>query len=95
MVFDMDLVNTIFVISLVLLTVCFIVFLAFFIPVLIQITKTLEAIQTIATLLKEYSLNLNTKLNEASEGFGKLKDLALNLCSSFLDILLGLIKKKF
>jgi uncharacterized protein YoxC len=94
MVFDMDLVNTIFVISLVVLSICFVVFLAFFIPVLIQVTRTLEAIQTIATLLKEYSLNLNTKLTEASEGFGKVKDLALNMFGSVIDIVLNMIKKK-
>jgi predicted PurR-regulated permease PerM len=94
MVFDMDIVNTVFVVSLVLLTICFIVFLAFFIPVLIQVTKTLEAIQTIATLLKQYSLNINDKLSDASESFGKLKDVALNLCGSFLDLALSFIKKK-
>lgn len=94
MYFDVDVVNTIFVISLVLLSVSFVVFLIFFIPVLVQITKTLEAIQTIATLLKEYSLTLNEKLNDASEGFNKIKDLALNLSGSFLDLVLGMIKKK-
>jgi len=91
---DMNLVNTVFAIGLVVFSLCFVVFLVFFIPVLIQITKTLEAIQTVATLLKEYSLNLNAKLNDASETFGKLKDLAINLCGSFLDILLNMLKKR-
>ena len=90
----MNLVNTVFAIGLVVFSLCFVVFLVFFIPVLIQITKTLEAIQTVATLLKEYSLNLNAKLNDASETFGKLKDLAINLCGSFLDILLNMLKKR-
>jgi predicted PurR-regulated permease PerM len=94
MVFDMDIVNTVFVVSLVLLTISLIVFLAFFIPVLIQITKTLEAIQTIASLLKQYSLSINDKLTDASESFSKLKDVALNLSSSLLDMVLNLIKKK-
>lgn len=94
MVFDMDLVNTVFVSSLILLTICFIIFLIFFIPVLIQITKTLEAIQTIATLLKEYSLTFNEKLHDASEGFSKVKSVAINLCGSLLDVALSLVKKK-
>jgi predicted PurR-regulated permease PerM len=92
--FDMELVNTIFVISLVLLTICFIIFLAFFIPVLIQITKTLEAIQTIASLLKAYSLSINEKITDATEGFSKLKSTAINLFGTLLDAVLSLVKKK-
>ncbi len=90
----MELVNTIFVISLVLLTICFIVFLAFFIPVLIQITKTLEALQTIASLLKAYSLSINDKITDATEGFSKLKNIAVNLFGTLLDAVLSLVKKK-
>lgn len=92
--FDMELVNTIFVISLVLLTICFIIFLAFFIPVLIQITKTLEAIQTIASLLKAYSLSINEKITDATEGLSKLKGAAVNLFGTLLDAVLSLVKKK-
>ncbi len=94
MYIDPNFVNIIFVVSLILLAICFIVFLAFFIPVLIQVTKTLQAIQTIATLLKEYSLNFNEKLSEASEGFDKVKSLALNVLSSFVDMALSFLKKK-
>lgn len=91
---DMNLVNTVFAIGLVIFSVSFVVFLFFFIPVLVQLTKTLEAIQTIASLLKEYSLTLNHKLNDASESFDKIKGIAINLCGSFLDVILNLIKKK-
>ena len=91
---DMNLVNTVFAIGLVIFSLCFVVFLCFFIPVLVQLTKTLEAIQTIATLLKEYSINLNHKLSDASETFDKVKGVALNLASSLLDTVLNLIKKK-
>ena len=94
MTIDPNFVNMIFVISLVLLAICFIVFLSFFIPVMIQIAKTLEAIQTIASLLKEYSLNFNDKLSEATEGLSKFRKLAFDLCGSLFDSLLTTLTKK-
>lgn len=93
MYIDPTLVNTIFAVGLVIFSLCFVVFLIFFVPVLIQLARTLEAIQTVASLIKEYSLNLNEKLADASEGISKVKQLALNLSSAFLDYVMNLMKK--
>jgi uncharacterized protein YoxC len=91
---DADLVNLVFVYSLILLTICFVVFLIFFIPVLVQITRTLEAIETIAALVKDYSLSVKEKLDDAGELLAKVKGLTLNLTSSLLDTVLTILKKK-
>lgn len=65
---DASLIDVVLVVSLSFLAISFLVFIMFFVPVLIQITKTLESAQALIDLLKDYSQGISNEMQKVSNG---------------------------
>ena len=89
-------IDIVFVVSLSILSLSFIVFLVFFIPVLIQLAKTLEAAQTLVNIAKDYMVGINSKVNSLSQNLTKLASYMGEVTGTFADTLLNIVfpKKK-
>lgn len=69
---EASLIDTIFVISLSFLALSLIIFMIFFVPVLVQLAKTLEALQTLINIAKDYVVGINDKLHAATHSLNKV-----------------------
>ena len=90
----MSTIDIVFVVSLSILSLSFIVFLVFFIPVLIQLAKTLEAAQTLVNIAKDYMVGINSKVNSLGHNLSKLGSYMGDLTGSFADTLIKLVFSK-
>lgn len=90
----MSTIDIIFVISLSILSLSFIVFLVFFIPVLIQLAKTLEAAQTLVNIAKDYMVGINSKVNSLGHKLNKLGSYMGEMTGTFADAILSIIFSK-
>ncbi|MCH2227162.1 MAG: hypothetical protein MK033_05260 [Candidatus Caenarcaniphilales bacterium] len=86
----MEILDFILIVSLSLLSVCFLVFLAFFVPILIQIARIFDSINTILVMSKDSVSKLLNKINNASDSAEKFtEDLGSNLKAIFVGIKAG------
>ena len=78
------------VVSLSLLSLCFIVFLAFFVPILIQVARIFDSVSTILVMTKDSVRKLLTKIDSATDKAGQLTDsIGANLKTLFIGIKAG------
>jgi len=87
-------IDIVFVVSLSILSLSFIVFLVFFIPVLIQLAKTLEAAQTLVNIAKDYMVGINSKVNSLGHNLTKLGAYMGEMTGTLTDGLLNLVFSK-
>lgn len=90
----MSAIDIVFVISLSILSLSFLVFLFFFIPVLIQLAKTLEAAQTLVNIARDYMVGFNSKINSIGNSIAKLGSYATDTISSFGETLIKIVFRK-
>lgn len=90
----MSTIDIIFVVSLSILSLSFIVFLVFFIPVLIQLAKTLEAAQTLVNIARDYMVGINSKVNSLSHNLTKLGSYMGEMTGTLADTLLKIVFSK-
>ncbi|MEB3315361.1 MAG: hypothetical protein VKK32_04020 [Candidatus Melainabacteria bacterium] len=83
----METLDFVLIVSLSLLSVCFIVFLAFFIPVLIQLARVFDSLNTILVISKDSLQNVVNKVTSASS---KAEQLGQNISQGFKSILAGI-----
>ena len=62
-----DTLDFVLVVSLSLLSLCFLVFLAFFVPILIQIARIFDSINTILVMSKDSLAKVLRKINSATD----------------------------
>ncbi len=79
---DMGVIDSVFVISLAFLALSLMVFLIFFVPVLVQLSKTLEAVQTLINIFKNYIESVNHQMADASKNMSKLGSYITELAST-------------
>lgn len=65
-------IDTIFIISLAFLALSSVVFLIFFIPVLVQLTKVLESLRSLVEIARDYVEGIQNKIHDAGANVGKL-----------------------
>lgn len=94
MVIDRDLLDLALVISLGVLAFSSLLFLAFFIPVLIQLAKTLEAAYALIAVFKNYALSVHQSLDSAKQGAIKMASYVSEVFSSLVDGVTDLFLKK-
>ncbi|MBT6844008.1 MAG: hypothetical protein HOA17_09510 [Candidatus Melainabacteria bacterium] len=71
---ETSVIDIIFICSLAFLALSMIVFLIFFVPVLVQLTKVLESLRSLIDIGKDYVQGIQNKLNSAGQNVGKLAD---------------------
>ena len=69
---ESNILDTVLVVSLSFLALSTVIFLVFFIPVLMQLTKTLESVHALLNTLKDYVNGLSFGLHNAGENLEKL-----------------------
>ena len=69
---ETSVIDIIFICSLAFLALSMIIFLIFFIPVLVQLTKVLESLRSLIDIGKDYVQGIQNKLNDAGHNVGKL-----------------------
>lgn len=98
MTFNMEIIDLVLVISLAFLALSSVIFIIFFVPVLIQLARTLEALHTLITLLKDYVVAVNNKINSAGQTLSQAGAFLFNLGSSlgegFIDLVGNFFKRK-
>lgn len=78
------------VVSLSLLSLCFIVFLAFFIPILIQVARIFDSVSTILVMTKDSVRKILNKIDSATDKAGKItENIGSNLKTLFVGIKAG------
>lgn len=82
MLSEMGVIDSIFVVSLAFLSLSLIVFLIFFVPVLVQLSKTLEAVQTLINIFKDYVEGLNHQMADATKSMSKLGNYLIELAGT-------------
>jgi predicted PurR-regulated permease PerM len=90
----MSTIDLVFVISLSILSLSFLVFLFFFIPVLIQLAKTLEAAQSLVNIARDYMVGFNSKINSIGNSIAKLGSYATDTVTNLGDTLIKLLFRK-
>lgn len=70
----MTVIDIVFVVSLSFLALSLLIFLIFFIPVLVQLSKLLESIRILVDIVKEYVESVHNKINNAKQGVAKFFD---------------------
>lgn len=83
----METLDFVLIVSLSLLSVCFIVFLAFFIPVLIQLARVFDSLNSILVISKDSLQNVVNKVTSASS---KAEQLGQDISQGFQSILAGI-----
>ena len=68
-----DFLDVVLVSSLAVLSFSFLIFLFYFVPVLIQITKTFEALQSLLNITKHTINDIGDKFKQVSEKAGSLQ----------------------
>jgi hypothetical protein len=84
----METLDFVLIVSLSLLSVCFIVFLAFFIPVLIQLARVFDSLNTILVISKDSLQNVVNKVTSASS---KAEQFGQNISQGFKSIFAGVV----
>ncbi len=79
---DANIIDIALVVSLSFLALCAIIFLIYFIPVLIQLAKLLEATRTLVGLATEYVENIQNKINSVGDNISKFSNYVSGICSS-------------
>ena len=83
----METLDFVLVVSLSLLSICFLVFLAFFIPVLIQLARVFDSLNAILVLSKDSLQNVVNKVSSASN---KASEFGQNISQGFKAVFAGL-----
>lgn len=84
---DSSALDLILVISLSILAFCLLVFLFFFVPILIQLNKAMESVNSLLDLLNDYARGAK---NELSKTFNSLSDNLKHAGGHVLDFALSL-----
>ena len=86
----METLDFILVVSLSLLSLCFIVFLAFFVPILIQIARIFDSVSVILVMTKDSVRKLLNKIDAATDKAERLTEsIGSNLKTLFVGIKAG------
>lgn len=91
---DISAIDLVLIVSLSFLALSSIIFLVFFIPVLVQLTKVLSELKTLINLVNHYVEAVHNKLNSATSSVNKAFGYVSNLGSSLLDTFMGVFSKK-
>ncbi len=83
----METLDFVLVVSLSLLSICFLVFLAFFVPVLIQLARVFDSLNAILVLSKDSLQNVVNKVSSASN---KASEFGQNISQGFKAAFTGL-----
>ena len=86
---DTSTLDLVLILSLSFLAFSSIVFLVFFIPVLVQLTKVLAELQTLISLVNHYVEAVHNKLNSATasvnKAFGYVSNIGASLFGTVMD----------
>lgn len=88
---ETSLIDTVFIISLAFLALSSIVFLIFFIPVLIELTKVLESVRSLVDIGKDYVQGIQNRINDAGQNITKLANYVSTLTKTVGDAFLDLV----
>ncbi len=91
---DTNIIDIVLVASLGLLAVSAIVFLSFFIPVLVQLSKVLASLKVLIDLVNNYVEGIHNKLHSAGDSVSKAMSYVSNLGSSLTNGLLNMFSSK-
>lgn len=89
-----DILDLVLVTSLGILAVSSVVFLSFFIPVLIQFSKTLEASHALLSVFKNYAVALQDSVGNAKKGAAKMASYVSEFVGSITESVVDLFFKK-
>lgn len=91
---DISTIDLILVISLSFLALSSIIFLVFFIPVLVQLTKVLAELKTLINLVNHYVEAVHNKLHSATNTVSQAFSYVSNMGTSLVDTLMSVFSSK-
>ncbi|MCE2929756.1 MAG: hypothetical protein LW817_09040 [Candidatus Caenarcaniphilales bacterium] len=91
--FNLSTFDLIFLVSFTIYAVCLVIFLVYFIPVLIQLSKTLEAAQILLNTVKNYELSAKNKVLSMVSSIGSLGSILSNKFKDLTDLISSKLKK--
>ena len=91
--FNLSTFDLIFLVSFTIYAVCLVIFLVYFIPVLIQLSKTLEAAQILLNTVKNYELSAKSKVLSLASSIGNLGSIVSSKFKDLTDLISAKLKR--